>query len=148
MTKNDSFAGDLLNDVLLQLYEKQDIKLRSYDDNSIKYYIIGIMKINWFSKTSPFFYKVKRESLLYNELSVNLEIHDSDSDFNKHEFLQIMEECWADLDWFRKVVFERYMLLGSLKKVSKTTSIPLTSIARYVNTAKADIKHNVFKKMN
>jgi hypothetical protein len=59
-----------------------------------------------------------------------------------------MEEEWAELDWFRKKIFEKYMVMGSLKRVSKDTTIPLTSVARYVNTAKEDIKHNIFKKMN
>jgi hypothetical protein len=40
------------------------------------------------------------------------------------------------------------MVLGSLKKVSTDTKIPLTSIARYVRETKQVIKHNTFKKMN
>lgn len=148
MTKNDYWAGDLLNDVLLQIYERGDIHLNKLDDNTIKYYIVAIMRTNWFSNTSPFYRKVRRESTLYNEISLVNEIPDEDNGLNSHEMLELMEQEWAELDWFRKNVFERYMVMGSLKKVSKSTSIPLTSIARYVNTAKSDIKHNVFKKIN
>jgi hypothetical protein len=148
MTKNSDWAGDLLNDVLLQIYDKGEVKLTKLDDNSIKYYIVAIMRINWFSKTSPFYRKVKRESTLYNEITQMTEIVDKESGFDSHELVTFMEESWADLDWFRKNIFERYMIRGSLKKVSKDTTIPLTSIARYVNTAKADIKQSVFRKMN
>ena len=148
MTKNDSYAGDLLNDVLVQIYDKKELKLRTLDDNSIKYYIVAIMRINWFSKTSPFFRKVKRESALYNELSLVKEIVQQDDSLEEHQLMDLMEEEWAELDWFRKKIFEKYMVMGSLKRVSKDTTIPLTSIARYVNTAKEDIKHNIFKKMN
>jgi len=147
MTKNDSYAGDLLNDVLLQIYDKPVLKLRTLDDNSIKYYIVAIMRINWFSKTSPFFRKVKRESGLYNELSLVKEIVQQEDSLEEHKLMDLMEEEWAELDWFRKKIFEKYMVMGSLKRVSKDTTIPLTSVARYVNTAKQDIKHNIFKKM-
>ena len=147
MTKNDSYAGDLLNYVLLQIYDKPVLKLRTLDDNSIKYYIVAIMRINWFSKTSPFFRKVKRESGLYNELSLVKEIVQHEDSLEEHKLMDLMEEEWAELDWFRKKIFEKYMVMGSLKRVSKDTTIPLTSVARYVNTAKQDIKHNIFKKM-
>ena len=147
MTNNDSYAGDLLNDVLLQIYDKPVLKLRTLDDNSIKYYIVAIMKINWFSKTSPFFRKVKRESQLYNELSLVKEIVQQEDSLEEHKLMDLMEEEWAELDYFRKIIFEKYMVMGSLKRVSKDTTIPLTSVARYVNTAKEDIKHNIFKKM-
>lgn len=148
MTKNDAFAGDLLNDVLLQIYERDDIKLTKLDDNTIKYYIVAIMRTNWFSKTSPFYRKVRRESTLYNEINLINEIADEDNGLNTHEMIELMEQEWAELDWFRKNIFERYMVRGSLKKVSKDTLIPLTSIARYVKTAKSDIRQSVFKKIN
>jgi len=39
------------------------------------------------------------------------------------------------------------MVLGSLKKVSVDTSIPLTSIARYVNETKKTIRLNTFNRL-
>jgi hypothetical protein len=39
-------------------------------------------------------------------------------------------------------------VLGSLKKVSTDTRIPLTSIARYVKETKQTIKQNTFRKFN
>jgi hypothetical protein len=44
-------------------------------------------------------------------------------------------------------VFEKYMLLGSLKKVSIDTSMSLTSIHEYVNKTKNEIKNNSLKKL-
>ena len=64
ITKNNQLSQDLLHEVILQLYDKDDIVLKSYDDNSIKYYITAIMRINYYSKTSPFYYKIKRERVL------------------------------------------------------------------------------------
>lgn len=147
ITKNSDWSGDLLNDVICQLYDKKEIKLKSLDDNSIKYYIIAIIKINWISKTSPFYRKVRRESTLYSELTSAREMIEEDNIFESHLLMDLMEENWAELDWFRKNIFERYMIMGSLKKVAIDTTIPLTSIARYVNSAKQEIKLNIISKL-
>jgi len=118
ITKNDSFAGDLLNDVILQLYDRDNIKLNKLDDNSIKYYIIKCLTINWYSKTSPFYRKVRRESSLYNELFDVPNLIETDDVFKEHHILEIIETEFTEMNWFHKIIFEKYMILGSLKKVS------------------------------
>jgi hypothetical protein len=148
ITKNDTWAGDLLNDVLLQLYEKKEINLKKLDDNNIKYYIVKCLTINWHSKTSPFYRKVKKESTLYNELFEVMDKATDDDIFNTHKLLDIMEMEWTEVNWFNKIIFTKYLTMGSLKKVSVDTTIPLTSIARYVNETKATVKHNTFKRFN
>lgn len=148
ITKKDSFAGDLLNDVLLQLYDKKEIKLSKLDDNSIKYYIIRCLTINWYSKTSPFYRKVRRESTLFNELFEVNNLIDDDSIFSNHDIYEIIETEFTELNWFHKIIFNKYLTLGSLKKVSTDTRIPLTSIARYVKETKQTIKQNTFRKLN
>ena len=148
ITKNDTWAGDLLNDVLLQLYEKKEINLKKLDDNNIKYYIVKCLTINWHSKTSPFYRKVKKESTLYNELFEVMDKAVEDDIFNTHKLLDIMEMEWTEVNWFNKIIFTKYLTMGSLKKVSVDTTIHLTSIARYVNETKATVKHNTFKRFN
>ena len=148
ITKNDAWAGDLLNDVLLQLYEKNEINLKKLDDNSIKYYIVKCLTINWYSKTSPFYRKVRKESTLYNELFEVMDKPTDDDIFNTHKLLDIMEMEWTEVNWFNKIIFTKYITMGSLKKVSNDTTIPITSIARYVNETKAIVKQNTFKRFN
>jgi len=147
ITDNSSWSGDLLNSVLVQLYEKDEIKLDKLDDNNIKYYIVKCLTINWYSKTSPFYRKIKRESTLYNELYEVMELPDEDI-FEGHKLLDIMEMEWTEVNWFNKIIFSKYLTLGSLKKVSIDTTIPLSSIARYVNETKMIIKQNTFKRIN
>lgn len=148
ITKKDAFAGDLLNDVLVQLFDKKEIKLNKLDDNSIKYYIIKCLTINWYSKTSPFYRKIRRESTLYNELFEVANMIDDSEMFNEHQIMEIIETEFTEMDWFHKIIFNKYLTLGSLKKVSHDTRIPLTSIARYVRETKTTIKQNTFRKMN
>lgn len=148
ITKHDTFAGDLLNDVIVQLYDRNEIKLNKLDDNSIKYYIVKCLTINWYSKTSPFYRKVRRESTLYNELFEVSNLIDSEDIFKEHDIMEIVETEFTEMNWFHKIIFEKYLTLGSLKKVSVDTRIPLTSIARYVRETKTTIKQNTFKKLD
>jgi hypothetical protein len=148
ITKHDTFAGDLLNDVILQLYDRDNINLNKLDDNSIKYYIVKCLTINWYSKTSPFYRKVRRESSLYNELFEVSNIIDDNDLFTEHHIMELVETEFTEMNWFNKIIFEKYMVLGSLKKVSTDTRIPLTSVARYVKETRQTIKQNTFRKLN
>jgi hypothetical protein len=121
------------------LYDKNEIKLNSYEDNNIKYFIVAIIRTNWYSKTSPFYYKIRRESALYTDLKDVLNMEDEQETFEKEHILCILEDGWADLDWFHKSLFEMYMCLGSMNKVSKKTKIPLSSIRRYIKESKLEI---------
>ena len=42
ITNNSSWSGDLLNDVLIQLYDRKEIKLKSLEENQIKYYLLDL----------------------------------------------------------------------------------------------------------
>ena len=148
ITKRNTLAGDLLNDVILQLYDKKEINLKSLEDKQILYYIIKCLTINWYSKSSPFYRKVRRESNLYNELFEVANLIDSEDIFTEHHMMEIVETEFTEMDWFHKIIFNKYLTLGSLKKVSVDTRIPLTSIARYVKETKTTIRQNTFKKLN
>ena len=147
ITDNSDFVQDLLNDVLLQLYEKDDIKLNKLDDNTIKYYIIRCITNNWYSETSPFYRKVRRESCLYNELKDYTDIPVEDNKTLDEDIMTIVEEEFGSLGWFHKDIFSRWIVLGSHRKVSKQTKIPVTSIGTYIREAKETVKLNVFKRI-
>lgn len=148
ITKHDTLSGDLLNDVILQLYDRDNINLNKLDDNSIKYYIVKCLTINWYSKTSPFYRKVRRESSLYNELFEVTNLIDDNDLFTEHHIMELVETEFTEMNWFNKIIFEKYMVLGSLKKVSTDTRIPLTSVARYVKETRQIIKQNTFRKLD
>ena len=148
ITKNHNLSQDLLHEVIIQLYDKDEIKLRKYDENQIRYYIVSIMRINWYSKTSPFYYKVKRESSKYQELTDLHNTPQDQDDFEKQIIFDILETSWCELNWFHKSLFEWYMTLGSLKKVSMKTNIPLASIGKYIKEAKMEMKQDVLDKLN
>ena len=146
ITKHSQWSDDLLQDVLTQLLEKDDIKLKSLQTNDIKFYIVRCLTNNWYSKTSPFFRKVMRESTLYNELGdISDKVIENNDD--EHFLMETLEHEFSNLNWFYKELFSRFLIKGSLKKVSDETTIPYTSVKRYIKEAKNEIKFNTFKKI-
>lgn len=149
ITKNHELSQDLLHEIITQLYDKKEIVLKEYTDDQIKYYIVSIIRINWHSNTSPFYYKIRKESSRYVNIDEIFNLADETQlDFEKQQLFDILEQSWCELDWFRKSLFEMYLTLGSMKKVSKQTRIPLSSISRYLKESKEQIKNNIFIKTN
>ena len=143
ITKGHELHQELLQEVILQILERDNIVLKNYTDNDIKYYITAALKINWHSKTSPFYYKIRKERSTYTELTFDLQ-HDTEQEaYEKQQLFDILEREFTELDWFRKSLMEMYLTLGSLKKVSQKTTIPLTSISRYIKESKEQIKNNI-----
>lgn len=151
ITQGDQLSDELLQEVILQIYEKGNLILKEYDDDSIKYYIIAVMKLNWNSKTSPFYYKIRKEPKNYTDLHpsyVNYETTEQEDDYQSHEeLLTIVEQEFTELTWFSKRLMELYLTLGSLKKVSTQTQIPIASVGRYIREIKTEIRINVERRI-
>jgi DNA-directed RNA polymerase specialized sigma24 family protein len=145
MTKNEDLAHDLLHEVIIQLYDKQEIILKSYDDNSIKYYITSILRTNFYSKTSPFYYRIRKERVMYVDISECYDMEAEQENFELQNLYDILEISYAELNWFQKSILDLYLMLGSMKKVSQHSNIPITSISRYIKEAKDTIKRDINK---
>ena len=143
ITKGNELHQELLHEVIVQLYEKKVINLKEYDDDSIRYYITAVLRINWYSRTSPFYYRIRKERATYTELTFDMSYETEQESFEKQELFDILEREFTELDWFRKSLMEMYLTLGSLKKVSQKTTIPLSSISRYIKESKEQIKTNI-----
>lgn len=149
ITKNHDLTEDLFHEVLIQLYDKKNIVLQEYSDDQIKYYIVSVIRINWHSKTSPFYYRIRKETSKYTNIEECFDLSDDNQlAFEKQELYDILEQSWCELDWFRKSLFELYLTLGSMKKVSKQTRIPVSSISRYLKESKEQIKLTINIKTN
>ena len=146
--KDEETSRELLHEVFLQLYSRDEIKLRDYNDDSIKYYITSIMRVNYYSQTSPYYYRIRKERCLYSDLSEALHMEAEQEEFEKQNIFDILEESYSELGWFHKSLLDMYLTLGSLKKVSNKTTIPLTSISRYIKEARTDVINDINRKLN
>lgn len=151
ITKGHQLSEELLHEVFLQLYERDsDIILNDYEDNTIKYYITSILRINWFSKTSPFYYRIKKENSNYNEIIdifSNDDIEEQQQLWEKEILIQCLETSYADLDFWRKSMLNLYLILGSVNKVAKHTGLPKSSVIKYVKESKEVIKDNTLNQI-
>ena len=148
--RDDDLYKDLLHECLIMVLDKKDVKLKSYDDNSIKYYITAIMRINYYSKTSPFYYKIRREKVIMNvDLSTCFDLEYEQESFESEILLQLMEQEYAELDWFKKSLLDLYLSLNSsMKAVSRKTTIPISSISRYFKEIRTETKQKIISKYN
>lgn len=57
----DPDKDDLIQDIAVSILEKPpDVIRRLYEEDSLKYYIVRMVKNNVHSKNSPFYYKYKK----------------------------------------------------------------------------------------
>ncbi len=147
ITKGHELSQDLLHEVIIQLYNKKEIILNNYDDDTICYYITSILRINWNSKTSPFYYKIRKEPLNYQPITDIFEYEDEQLKWEKEILLQSLEISYSELDFWRKSMVQLYLVLGSVNKVSKFTGIPKSSIIKYVKQAKEELKNNTLERI-
>jgi hypothetical protein len=150
MTKQDPLTKDLLHECILQLYDKEVITLKNYSDDSIKYYIVAVMRINYFSKTSPFHYRIRRERMIMNvDVATCWDLSYEQEEFETEMIYQLLELNYAELDWFKKSLLDMYLSLNrSMNAVSRKTNIPKTSISRYINEIRKTVKEDIIKKLN
>jgi hypothetical protein len=106
------------------------------------------MRVNYYSKTSPYHYRIRKERQSYSDLTEVLNMEEEQETFETEQLFQLLEEQYCELDWFRKSLLDLYLSLNSLKAVSRKTTIPLTSISRYIREGKEQIKTNVISKLN
>ena len=146
-TKDDDWASELLHEIILQLYEQKEYEGK-VDDKSLKYYIIRIIMVNWCFPSSPFYRKYKKNKFIDVDIMQVMNITTQENETDVHELMNILETEWSHTNWFNKIIFTKYLTYGSLKKVSKDTTIPLTSIKRYVDETRKTIKLNTFRKLD
>jgi len=147
-TKNDDWASELLHEVILQLYDKKDYNNIRTDDESLKFYIVKMIMVNWCYPSSPFYKKYKKENFTHVELNDAVHILKDETEMDEHRFMDIMEQEFQDQSWFLKHIFELYLIKGSLKKVAIETTISLPSIGRYIKETRTQVKLNTFKRYN
>jgi hypothetical protein len=70
-------------------------------------------------------------------------------EFETERVYQLLEENYAELDWFKKSLLDLYLSLNrSMNAVSRKTNIPKTSISRYINEIRKIVKEDINLKLN
>lgn len=131
-------APDLLHCVLEQVLK--NIKMRDMNDKERFYFFVRMLKNNYHSKTSPYYYQHKKVTT--KETTKDIETFEDIPDTEYEEELPDMEWVYSQLEhlnWFDRDLFVMWLELGSLTAVSKKTTIPLNSVGRYINITKQNL---------
>ena len=83
--------------------------------------------------------------MMYVDITECYEMEAEQQDFELQLLYDILEISYAELNFYQKSLLDLYLILGSMKKVSQNTNIPITSISRYIKEAKETIKRDVNK---
>ena len=83
----------------------------------------------------------------YVDLTTYTNIDKEQETFEIQNLYDILEVSYSELNIFQKSLMDLYLTLGSLKKVSLSTKIPLMSISRYINEAKKNIRDDIKKNL-
>jgi len=137
--KNQDDYMDLYQCVMEQMLKKGD-KLNDMEDKEKTYYFISILKRNYYSKTSPYYYQFKK-GLVMDDITDDLLEGVIDEEYT--ESIPDME--WVklqllELDWFDRDLFNLWVELGSLSNVSRKTNIPVNSVGKYIKEIKEELK--------
>lgn len=138
--KNEDDVMDLYQSVVEQILSKPD-KANKIPDEQKTYYFIRLIKNNYYSKTSPYHYQIRKGKERYSPLeeSVLESIPDTLYDESIPDIFWVKEQL-ESLDWFSRDLFLLYIELETITKVSNQTQIPMNSVSRYIKKIKDILK--------
>ena len=118
---------------------KKTTLLDTLTDKDRLYYFIRVVKNNYFSKTSPYYYQHKKVSCNDVKVDVIKDIPDEPYVEELPDMFWVHKQL-EDLDWFSRDLFLMWLELGTITAVSKQTTIPLNSVGRYIKNIKLELK--------
>lgn len=126
---------DLFHICIEQLLKNQNAP--SLDNKQRLFFFARIVRNNFYSRTSPFYYEYKK--MHFNELS---EIEVVEKEYTDNQFdLDWVKKKLSQMDWYSKRIFEMYIEEGcSITKLSKRTTIPVNSCSRDINKIRKELR--------
>jgi DNA-directed RNA polymerase specialized sigma24 family protein len=136
--KDDENLDDFFHHII-ESFLLHRSKTDHLEDKNKKYYFIRVVKNQYYSKTSPYYYRYKKAQIKREDLDANLyEIPDPETP--PIPDLDWVKNTLNKLDWYERELFLLYLELGTMTKVSKKTTIPLNTVSRQVGNIKLFLK--------
>ena len=144
---------DLLHDVILYLYSKEEELISGLiQRGELLYYIVRIMINQYHSSTSPFYMKYKKhytirkqykENYIFNkEGSIQIENWEELKEMERK--LNWIDDKCKDLNWFDVQIFKIYYLNGfSLNTMQMATKINRNTLGKSIRIVKKYLKEKL-----
>jgi len=131
ITKNHDDTMELYQEVIIQLFNKEEYMDELPDENK-KYYFIRVANTNWKSSNSPYRYqrnKYIKNNTEYQEYMSDMVI---DMDYITPPSMEWVNKKLEKLDWYDRDLFLLWLELGTFTQVSSETTIPINSVHKYI----------------
>lgn len=141
----EELGDDLMHDICVTILEDNGEKyVNLCERQELMYYLIRVIKINAFSKTTRFYYKYKKHHEKETptiEFDIFTATGDEPTDVWTFQRMNEANQLLQGLSWFDCEVFKIYYLHGhSLKSLSDATGIPKTTINQSLGRARKHIQ--------
>lgn len=105
-------------------------RLKEIPDKEKLYFFSKIVKNNFFSKSSPYYYTYGKYK--FSEFTPKIEI--IDDPIREYVDLEWVKTELKKIDWYYRKLFELYIEENcSITKLSQRTTIPINSVSRDIN---------------
>ena len=141
----DELGDDLMHDLCVNVLENNKDKFNQLcERGELMYYLLGVIRINAFSKTTRFYYKYKKhkehEATLSTQNIAQPVPNEVAQEYIKKRMTEA-NELLKGLTWFDAEVFKIYYLHShSLNTLSDATGISKTTINQALHRARRHIR--------
>ena len=139
---DDDISNELYQCVVTQLLEKPQ-KVDEVPDHHKVFYFIRVVKNNYYSKTSPYSYRLVKDRNRHVQIDEGLTSIEDVPYEEPFEYKQWVNEQLDNEDlftWYEKSIFQLYIELTSYVRVSKQTTIPVNSVSRHLKVVKEKLQ--------
>ena len=150
------YLDDIVHEVFLQIYSNPERLKQLIDNKQLKYYFIRLCKNNYYSKTSKYYYKYKRQykDIIFNTDTMKLACKLKADTLYFIEDADLINDILDGLYWYDRELFKLYVLGDNNGKrftytsLSKKTKISRMNIYITIKKVKEYIKEELNKKRN
>jgi len=148
--KMADYANDLIQEMIIQLYEMKEEKIEELLDNGkLKWYILSGAGLQLRSSTSPFYNRIRkhksyaRENGLEGSDSNIFEKIDDTEELSTECYFSCMQREIENLHWYLKTLLKAYWLEGlHLDALHQKYNISKQHLTKDLNTAILTIREN------
>jgi len=141
VTKNHQNSDDLLNDLIINLLEKPShYQYDLLEKNKVQNWFTTSAKMQFASKTSPFFYKYKKFSMNSNELQLWKYAEEENSDLDIEKMRKDISSVTEIYNVYEKTLLREHLLYGkSFSEISREYKINRKYISETITPRKKEV---------
>ena len=144
------YADDLLQEMIIQLYNMKEEKIEQLLDNGkLKWYVLSGAGMQLRSSTSPFYQRIRKHKMYAREFGLPgtdaniFERIDDTEELSTECYYICMQREIENLHWYNKTLLQEYWIQGlHLEDLHQKYKISKTHLTKDLNAAILTIREN------